>query len=432
MVSNAALVREPKTFEWWMLSNFAVGAGYSAFVSLLIPPFVKEVTGDAAAAGVVMAIIALGALLGPTLGSFADRYSAHRAVLVAGVGGMALAFVMLALASERAELYALDAIVMGVGVAAVSAVGPVFIVGARLDQEVEARQLTTFSLMMPAGQLAGGLLLAAVTSWSFSQRFWLAASVMGLALAFVWFTSALPSRRLQAAIASREPEDAHAAREARKVSLKQVFLSLFGVYILVLTLSSIANNGVNSQIANIMPEVYGMDEQTTSAMIGLAGLLNIVLFFPAGKWMGRSGAFSPFAAGIVARFVAGIGMAAVGVALDNAVLLGAAFMQLMYNAAPFVRLAQPSLAVRYATFPAGAASGWVIAASATGSFLGSVIGGFLADQFGFNAVNWMAAVGAGLSVVVLWFGLRPGELRIRNQSRAGVPDAPSNTPIPNG
>jgi predicted MFS family arabinose efflux permease len=207
---------------------------------------------------------------------------------------------------------------------------------------------------------------------------------------------------------------------------------LFGVYILVLTLSSIANNGVNSQIANIMPEVYGMDEQTTSAMIGLAGLLNIVLFFPAGKWMGRSGAFSPFAAGIVARFVAGIGMAAVGVALDNAVLLGAAFMQLMYNAAPFVRLAQPSLAVRYATFPAGAASGWVIAASATGSFLGSVIGGFLADQFGFNAVNWMAAVGAGLSVVVLWFGLRPGELRIRNQPPSGVPDAPSNTPIPNG
>jgi predicted MFS family arabinose efflux permease len=426
MTSTDAPPREPKTFEWWMLANFAVGAGYSAFVSLLIPPFVKEVTGDAAAAGVVMAIIALGALLGPALGSFADKYSAHRLLLVLGVGGMALAFVMLAISSEQTELYAVDAIVMGVGVAAVSAVGPVFIVGARLSQETEAKQLTTFSLMMPAGQLAGGMLLAAVTSWTFTQRFWLAAAVMGVAWVFVWLTSAMPNRRLQAAIASQEPTDAEAAKEARKASLKQVFFSLFGVYILVLTLSSIANNGVNSQIANIMPNVYGMDEQTTSGMIGLAGLLNLILFFPAGRWMGRRGGFSPFTAGIVARLVAAIGMAAVGAALDNAVLLGAAFMQLMYNAAPFVRLAQPNLAVRYATFPAGQASGWVIAASAVGAFLGSVLGGFLADEFGFNAINWMAAVAAGLSVLVLWLGLRPMERRVA----AGTPIEGSDRPEP--
>ena len=66
---------------------------------------------------------------------------------------------------------------------------------------------------------------------------------------------------------------------------RQVFFSMFGVYLAVLTLSSIANNGVNSQIANIMPNVYGMDEKTTSAMIGLAGLINIVLFFPASRYL---------------------------------------------------------------------------------------------------------------------------------------------------
>jgi len=101
----------------------------------------------------------------------------------------------------------------------------------------------------------------------------------------------------------------------------------------------------------------------------------------------------------------------------------------MYNAAPFVRLAQPNLAVRYAKFPAGAASGWVIAASATGSFVGSLIGGFLADQYGFNAVNWMAAVAAGLSVVVLWMWLRPGEMRIRDGSPGGAPDVLTDAPV---
>jgi predicted MFS family arabinose efflux permease len=420
-------VAQPKTFEWWMVSNFAMGAGYSAFVSLLIPPYVKEITGDASAAGVVMAIIALGALLGPALGMFADKYSAHRLLLVLGVGGMALAFVMLALSSETTELFAIDAIVMGVGVAAVSAVGPVFIVGTRLAQEVEAKQLTTYSLMMPAGQLVGGLLLAVVAGWTFTQRFWLGAGVMAVAFVIVWLTSAGPDRRLQAAIAAGD-RDNQAVKEARKASLKQVFFSLFGVYLLVLTLSSVANNGVNSQIANIMPNVYGMSEQMTSTMIGLAGLLNIVLFFPAGRWMGRRGGFSPFTAGIIARFAAGVGMAVAGLATGNNLLLGAAFMQFMYNAAPFVRLAQPSLAVRYAKFPAGAASEWVIAASATGSFVGSLIGGFLADRFGFNAVNWMAAVAAGLSVVVLWLWLRPGEYRIRAASSGDAPDAIADVP----
>jgi len=39
-------------FEWWMVSNFAVGAGFAAFVALLIPPYVTEVTGSAADAGI--------------------------------------------------------------------------------------------------------------------------------------------------------------------------------------------------------------------------------------------------------------------------------------------------------------------------------------------------------------------------------------------
>jgi predicted MFS family arabinose efflux permease len=418
---------QAKAFEWWMLSNFAMGAGYSAFISLLVPPFVNQVTGDASAAGVVMAIIALGALLGPTLGTFADKYSAHRLVLVLGVAGMALAFVMLALSSENAELYALDAIVMGVSVAAVSATAPVFIVGAGLPQDIEAKQMTTFQLMMPAGQVVGGMILAGVTSWTFSQRFWLGAGVMALALVVVWFSSAGVNDRLQAAIAAKK-SDAGEAKAAAKASLKQVFLSMFGVYMAVLILSSVANNGVNAQISNIMPNVYGIDEQGTAALISLAGLLNIILYFPAGRWMGNKGPMAPFTAGIIARFVAGLGMAVVGAASGNNALLGAAFMQLMYQAAPFVRIAQTSNAVRFANFPAGAASGWVIAASAIGSFTGSLIGGFLADKYGFNAINWMAAIAAGGSVLVLLLWLAPASRKLDEppemDSAAHVPAIP--------
>jgi predicted MFS family arabinose efflux permease len=94
----------------------------------------------------------------------------------------------------------------------------------------------------------------------------------------------------------------------------------------------------------------------------------------------------------------------------------------MYQAAPFTRLPQTSLAVRMADFPAGMASGWVIAASAVGSFQGSLIGGFLADKYGFNAINWMAAVSACASVVVLWIWLRPREAERRHaeETRAAI------------
>ena len=50
MTQGTEAPQQVKTFEWWMMSNFAMGAGYSAFISLLIPPFVKEVSGDASAA----------------------------------------------------------------------------------------------------------------------------------------------------------------------------------------------------------------------------------------------------------------------------------------------------------------------------------------------------------------------------------------------
>jgi predicted MFS family arabinose efflux permease len=422
---TAGTIAQPKTFEWWMLSMFTIGISYSAFVSLLIPPYVTETGGDASTVGVVMGIIALGALAGPPIGSFADRYSAHRLVMVGGVAGMALSFVAYALSADNAALYALDAILMGFSVAAVSATAPVFVVGSKLDQATEAKQMTTLQLMMPAGQLVGGLLLAAVAAWSFSNRFWLGAAVAALSFVIVWLTSRGVSERLKRATSQNDSSgDAH---DRKKIGLKQVLLSTFGIYFAVLVLTSVASNGVNAQIANIMPNVYGIDAKTTSALISLAGLLNIVLYFPVGRWMARKGPFSPFMTGVAARMMAGLGMGTVGLMTDNKVLLGAAFMQLMYQAAPFVRLPQAGLAVRFASFPAGQANGWVIAASALGSFVGALLGGYLAKEFGYNSINWMAAIAGAGSFAILFIWLRPAGKTLRSDGQASEAAAESET-----
>jgi predicted MFS family arabinose efflux permease len=293
-------------FEWWMFSFIAAGAGFSAFISLLIPPYVTEATGDVANAGGVMAVISLAAVLGPVLGGFADKYRAHRLVLSLGVLGLALGFAAYALSAESGTILALDAILLGVSIAAVNAVGPVFILSAGLSQALQAKRLTVLNLLQPVGQVIGGVIMTAAASLDSSTRFWLA----------------------------------------------------------------------------------------------------------------RSGGMTVFTAGNVIRFVGALGMAVIGLVARSPILIAAAFMQILYQANPFVRLTQPIVAIRFATIPAGQASGWVIGGAAIGSFLGSLIGGWLASSVGYNAINWMAAIAVGAAVLLLFVGLWPAERKKQAEESA--------------
>jgi MFS family permease len=349
------------------------------------------------------------------LGGFADKYRAHRLVLSLGVLGLALGFAAYALSAEAQGIFALDAILLGVSIAAVNAVGPVFVIGAGLSQALQAKRLTVLNLLQPIGQVIGGVIMAAAASLDFSTRFWLAAGVMLVCFVITWFASAAPAKRI--ALPEDKP-DAALEKQKKSFGLKQVLISSFGLYLLILTLSSMGNNGINAQIANILPNVYGMDQQTTSALISLAGLINIGLFFMAGTWMARSGGMTVFTAGTVIRLVGALGMAVVGLVAQSPILIAAAFMQILYQSNPFVRLTQPVVGVRFATIPAGGASGWVIAAAAAGSFLGSLIGGILANSIGFNAINWMAALAVGAAVLLLFVGLWPAERKKRAEETA--------------
>ena len=407
-------IEKGSAFEWWMISFIAAGAGWAAFISLLIPSFVTESTGNAADAGIVMAIISMAAVLAPVLGGFADRYRAHRLILSLGVLGMALGFFMYSLSAESQAIYVLDAIVLGISAAAINAVGPVFVLGANLSQKLEASRLTVLNLLQPVGQVIGGALLAAAISakLDFSSRFMIAAIFMLICAVLTWFTTAGPAKRI--ALQEDKP-DVLVGAAKKSFGLKQVLISTFGLYLLILTLSSVGNNGINAQIANILPNVYGMDQQTTSAMISLAGLFNIGLFIVAGRWMAKSGGMPVQTAATVIRLIGALGMALVGMMANSPILLAAAFMQILYQSNPFSRISQGVVGMRFAAIPAGETSGWVIAASASGSFLGALIGGYLASTIGFNAINWMAAIAVGMALLLLVLFLWPAERKKREK-----------------
>ena len=118
-----------------------------------------------------------------------------------------------------------------------------------------------------------------------------------------------------------------------------------------------------------------------------------------------------FVTGNLFRLVGGLGLAILGMAAQSPLLIVVALMQLFYQGNPLVRLTQPALAVRFATIPAGAAS-------AAGSFLGSLLGGFLADAVGFNAINWMAAIAAGLAVLLIVVSLLPADRKLKAEEAA--------------
>jgi predicted MFS family arabinose efflux permease len=398
-----------------MTSNVAIGAGWAAFVALLVPPYITQATGSASKAGVVMAMMSLAAVLGPVLGGIADRYRAHRHVMVGGLGAMTVALLAMGVGAADSEFQVIDAVIMGLGVAGVSAVSPVFIVSAGLSDQLQARRLTAFSVAFPAGQVAGGMLMAAAAQakWTFDQRFYLGAAVLALLTVIVFFTSRKPTAALVFDDADDADDDDRAdeVEHTRRTGFGGVIFSLFGLYLLVLVLSSIASNGVNNQIANILPNVYGISETTTSSLISLAGVLNIGLFFIAGKVMTKYGPLTPFIAGTVMRFGGAACLGLLGWVSDAPVLLAAAAMQLLYQGAPFARLPQNVLAVKYAPIPSGQANGWVVAGSAFGSFIGSLLGGWLADEVGFNSISWMAAISAGLGVGLLVLVIWPMDRR---------------------
>ena len=304
-------------------------------------------------------------------------------------------FLMYSISAESQAIYVLDAIILGVSAAALNAVGPVFVLGANLPQKLEASRLTVLNLLQPVGQVIGGALLAAAVAASldFSTRFMIAAVFMFICGVLTWFTTAKPAERI--VLQEDKPDEQH-EEEKQSFGLKQVLFSTFGMTLLVLTLSSVGNNGINAQIANILPNVYGMDEQTTSALISLAGFFNIIFFIVAGRWMAKSGAMMVLTGATIIRFVGALGMAVVGMMTDSSMLLVAAlFMLIMYQGNSFNRISQGVVGMRFATIPPGSASGWVIAASAAGSFIGALLGGYLASSIGFNAINWMAALAVG-------------------------------------
>ena len=152
MIEPAGSEQKQSAFEWWFVAHLIFGIIYLGFVPILVPTYVIQETGSAAEAGVVMAIIGLGALAAPAIGGFADKYLAHRVAQLGGLVSLALGGLLFALVRDDL-IFAVAAILIGLGVATLMMINPTFIAGAGLDQELESKRLTRLNQTAIVGQL---------------------------------------------------------------------------------------------------------------------------------------------------------------------------------------------------------------------------------------------------------------------------------------
>ncbi len=407
---------KPRGVEWWMISNVAAGAATVSFLNLLVPPFIAQTTGSAARVGIVFAIMALTAVIGPIVGKFADRTNRHRVIYFASILVMAGAFLLLALNAAADRWAPLFAIILGAAWAAQGTIGPAFIVGGGLSQKVEAQQLTNFNLAYPLGQFIGaGVVVAAQLAGASTVWMFVIAAISVAAMAMAsWPGLRKPEIRLRTAmvrVAKTSAKQTASKKSAAKVSIGKLLASSFGAFLLVVLISSIGNNGLTSQIANIMPNVYGFSAAQTSTLLGISGLLNIGVIVWAGWWLGKRGSLSVYTIGTVTRGAGALLMAIIG-AMTSPVLIVAAFAMLItFQGTPIPRLAAPDLATKLSGGSASVANGLYFAASAIGGIFGSLLFGFGADWWGWNSLNWMAAVAGIGASIMLFLGLRKKSAR---------------------
>ena len=385
-----------------MLSNAGFGLAYNAFLPVLLPAYVLSVGGSPTDVGVAMSMVGLFALVGPTLGGFAARYQAYRHVQALGVLAFGGGYAILALSDGDSFMVVLGIGVIGIGAAALLVVSPAFIVGAGLDAQTQARQLTFLQLNLDVGKIVGGALLTglAAASLGYDEQFWVAAGVLAALAAFVWLVNGTAHRRIVTAGAQRV-EAATAPDE--RVGMRALLGSMFGLVLLAMLLATVASTFISSQYSNIFSSVFELGEEEISAMVSISGLVGIGLYFVAGAWLGKGDPLAVWAFGNAIRGAGGLLLAVLGATggAPYVAILGSYL--LVESCAAFARIAQAPTAVRFAPVGAAVATGWLAASAALGQASGSIGAGLLADVTGsFEALLWVAG-GLGIASGLIGF-----------------------------
>ncbi len=411
-----------KWVESWYISYAFLGLSAAGLIPILLPLLVGRTSG-AKDIGLVMAAFSLGGLTAPLWGWFADRYRLHRWLLVGGLLATALGatvFPFTLYLSHRVDV----AFLSGIGLAAASTVANLFIVEVYPESEWDARigWLQTF---YGCGQVIG-LVLAGLIGQSRPEfGLWLAG---GISVAAV-FPALLGTQPESAVIALSRPVLSHPAHHAEwpasspqhlyhYLSMQGVktffapFRTSFGLFLMAWLMSFSGSAAFFSFYPVLMQKVYGVLPGVSSTGYALAAGLGLILYAPAGKWSIWRGPLPILRDALLLRIAAFLVLTILAVvSFPGRGWFAMLFFLFAVLAWSLLSVSSTALVAGLSPKNEGEGMGIFNAVTALSGVIGAVLGGWVANLWGYAAIPSMGIIGVGAGFIVLIitrFNSQPG------------------------
>ena len=389
-------------FEWWYVAHFVLGIIYTGFVPILVPTYILAVTKSATAIGIVMGTLGFGLLLAPSIGNFADRFRAYRVIQLGGLLALALGSALFTIIQQEL-VFALAALLLGIGIATLMTLDSTFIVGTRQSQALEARRLTVLNQSMIVGQLVGSFVIAALTraGWSFQARFLVMTSIAVIGFIVTAITNRKAAARIQV---SRQNILETSKLSQTKVST--LLLSPFGLFLLSAVFNTIGQQAIWGQYPNYMQKVFQIDPALSATALSVAAVFTLIALSLGGQWMASSGPESLYLMALTLRVIAAGGLILLASMGSVIPFLPLAMYVVFLLGIGWIDLTSPELAARKSTTTTAATQGFLLSALAIGSILGNLLGGWSAETFGFQILPKLAANAIFLSILFAFLAIR--------------------------
>lgn len=389
------------SYELWMLAQAVLGFVVYGGVMFLIPLHVLAQGGTPADTGAVVALAGVLGLAGPFFGSTADRFGAYRGAQIGALALLALSAVTFAYAREELT-WLLAAGLLGLGTSGTSVINRTFIAGAGFDHQTEAKKLALLQLSLPAGQVLGLVVIAALrwAGLSIPAMFLVMASAAVGFTVVVFLVNGAAARRV---VAAARPDPAVAKTPQRRTPLRSVLISQFGLSLLLTFLIMVSAQGIESQYPSYMDDVFGVEPEMSAAALSVIMLISIPLYLLAGRWTARAGPRVPFLLSAAVRAAAGAGLLMLPGTAGPTALVVFGLIMAVY---PFFELNAAVLASSSSPLGPGAGQGACGAALALGAVVAAIAAGWMAQRFGFAALGGIPLIAGGAAAALGMLMLR--------------------------
>lgn len=380
-------------YEIWMLAQATIGFIGVGGMMFLIPLYVVEQSGSPADAGAVLALAGALALTGPVIGGWADRFNAHRSLQLLSMGLLTAAAFVFSFAREELTWLVASAL-LGLGMAGLSVINATFVVGAPFSEKEQASKLALLQLSTPGGQVLGLAAVAGLTALSVNlSSLFLILAACGAALTLLVAAVNKPAAaRIQSMRTDAVSKDVNVA----KPTFRHLVASPFGMTLMATALIVVGGQGLESQYPNYMQESFRLDPTVSASALSIMVLASIPLYYVVGRWTARSGPGLPLVVSALMRAGAGLGLLLLPSGSGGAALMVFALVMLAY---PLLELSAATLAGRTSPIGAGAGQGAVGASMALGTLVAAVLAGWIAQQFGFPSLAWIAVAAGAIAVI---------------------------------